>query len=258
MPAYRESEVRWVRCLIVDPQGHEGVVVSASIAGLAAAPGGSPNSESVLGANFDADAGVQVLFNVDSSGQRAGFDLNGPAGPQASFCEGGGGKVVVGIVLQNCWNPIDQVPYSLNAFPFSWTGGHSFYVGIGTGAGFSVSFAASISMQVTCQQWLGFTGQACPSTNLNPPSISGTPSVGQTLNADHGTWDSVYTISYTYQWERCTSSSVTSCAPITSATGSTYTVVTGDKGNWLTVNVTATAQNASVSMRVQTPVGAVP
>jgi len=40
-------------------------------------------------------------------------------------------------------------------------------------------------------------------SNLDAPSVSGTPSVGQTLTVTNGGWDGAGPITYNYQWERC-------------------------------------------------------
>jgi RHS repeat-associated protein len=40
-------------------------------------------------------------------------------------------------------------------------------------------------------------------SNLDAPSVSGTPSVGQTLSVTNGGWDGAGPITYNYQWERC-------------------------------------------------------
>src|SRR6478752_5963090 len=67
---------------------------------------------------------------------------------------------------------------------------------------------------------LGSAAAAGP-TNTKQPSVAGTPREGLVLTASPGTWTGTGTISYAYQWQRC-SSAGTSCANIT-ATGSTYT-----------------------------------
>jgi len=78
--------------------------------------------------------------------------------------------------------------------------------------------------------------------NTAKPTITGSPVVGESLNASNGTWTGGPT-SFTYQWQRCTSS--TSCADVDGATARTYGVRSADVGNTLRVNVTA--HNASGS-----------
>jgi hypothetical protein len=79
--------------------------------------------------------------------------------------------------------------------------------------------------------------------NTSPPTISGTPKVGEELAADPGTWTGGVQ-SFSYQWERC-SAGGTACADVTGATGKAYGVRAADVGHTLRVAVTAT--NASDS-----------
>lgn len=70
------------------------------------------------------------------------------------------------------------------------------------------------------------------------PAISGSAVVGQLLTSSTGTWTSVTTPTYAYQWKRAGSS-------ISGATSSTYTLVNADYGNTITVTVTATNNGGS-------------
>lgn len=63
------------------------------------------------------------------------------------------------------------------------------------------------------------------------PTISGTPTQGQTLTAITGAWSNSPS-SYAYQWKR-------SGVNISGATASTYLLVAGDVGATITVAVTA-------------------
>jgi hypothetical protein len=78
--------------------------------------------------------------------------------------------------------------------------------------------------------------------NTAKPTISGTPRVGEELTASNGTWSGGVT-SFTYQWQRCTSSST--CTNVDGATARTYGVRSADVGDTLRVGVTA--HNASGS-----------
>ena len=73
--------------------------------------------------------------------------------------------------------------------------------------------------------------------NTAPPTISGTPKVGQTLTASNGTWSNAPT-AYTYQWLRCNTSGG-SCVSVANGTQKTYTLVGGDAGHQMRVRVTA-------------------
>jgi hypothetical protein len=75
--------------------------------------------------------------------------------------------------------------------------------------------------------------------NTAVPVISGTARSKQTVSASTGTWSGSVT-GFSYQWERCTSTSASSCSPIGGATGSSYTCQTADIDLYLRVEVTAT------------------
>jgi hypothetical protein len=97
--------------------------------------------------------------------------------------------------------------------------------------------------------------QAAGPTNNSPPSIAGTPEVGQTLTETAGTWSNV-TLSPpptdTIQWERCPDSTATNCPaiPNTPTTSpSTYTLVPGDVGSFIVVVETVNAANGTTSAR---------
>jgi hypothetical protein len=78
--------------------------------------------------------------------------------------------------------------------------------------------------------------------NTVKPTISGTAKVGEELTASNGTWSGGVT-SFTYQWQRCTSS--TTCSNVDGATARTYGVRSADVGD--TLRVAVTAHNASGS-----------
>jgi hypothetical protein len=80
------------------------------------------------------------------------------------------------------------------------------------------------------------TSSAAPK-NTAPPTISGTPKVGQTLTADPGSWSGNPT-SFTYQWQRC-DADVAACSSVVGATGKTYGLSIADLGYRLRVVVTA-------------------
>jgi hypothetical protein len=86
-------------------------------------------------------------------------------------------------------------------------------------------------------------GTAAPS-NTAPPTISGTPEVGQTLTADRGNWSGTPPINYTYRWRRCNAGG-NNCSNIGGATDNTYTIKSNDLGNTLRVRVTASNSDGS-------------
>lgn len=75
--------------------------------------------------------------------------------------------------------------------------------------------------------------------NESLPTISGTADVGKRLTADPGAWNRD-DFAFSYQWMRGTS-------PIAKATSSSYTVAAADQGKAISVRVTATSADGSVS-----------
>ncbi|WP_051222804.1 S8 family serine peptidase [Conexibacter woesei] len=74
--------------------------------------------------------------------------------------------------------------------------------------------------------------------NTAAPTESGTAVTGQTLTGGTGTWSGSGN-SYTYDWVRCTTTSIASCSAIAGATGQTYTLVSGDVGRYVRFRVRA-------------------
>jgi hypothetical protein len=99
--------------------------------------------------------------------------------------------------------------------------------------------------------------QAAPPVNTAPPTTNGTATDGQLLSASAGGWSGTQPISYSYQWQRCTSGGA-GCTPISGATSSSYTVSSSDVGSTLKVTVTATnagGSAAAVSVATQVVTG---
>jgi hypothetical protein len=74
-------------------------------------------------------------------------------------------------------------------------------------------------------------GQTPPIANSVAPSIGGTPTIGSALTVNTGAWSPTPS-SFGYQW-------LANDVAIGGATGSTYTVVSGDLGKQISVRVTA-------------------
>ena len=94
-------------------------------------------------------------------------------------------------------------------------------------------------------------------TNTVLPTISGTLAVDQTVIAGSGSWD-VTPSSITYQWNRCSTTEITSCVQITGANASALKLLPADGGNFLRLQVTAlstgggTTASSVISGRVVT------
>ena len=82
-------------------------------------------------------------------------------------------------------------------------------------------------------------------TAVSPPALSGaSTAVGQQLKASTGTWTWLPT-SFTYQWQRCSTSDAASCTAITGATAATYTLTADDAAKRVRVQVTAANLNGA-------------
>jgi len=73
--------------------------------------------------------------------------------------------------------------------------------------------------------------------STEPPTVTGTAAVGQTLTATTGTWAGAPT-TFAAQWERCDSAGA-SCIAIPGAMNPTYVVTDADVGSALRASVTA-------------------
>ena len=89
------------------------------------------------------------------------------------------------------------------------------------------------------------TAQAGP-PNTQPPTITGSTVVGEKLTANPGTWTGSG-VTFAYLWSRCDAAGA-GCADITTATQSTYTLVTADAGKTLRVKVTGSNASGSNSV----------
>ena len=88
--------------------------------------------------------------------------------------------------------------------------------------------------------------------NTTPPTISGSPIVGQQLSATTGSWVGDQPITYSYQWMHCDTAG-NACNSISDATKQTYTVVKGQVGNTIRVKVIAKNSRGSANaLSVQT------
>ncbi len=125
-------------------------------------------------------------------------------------------------------------------FTASWTGLEAFssYLGL-IQYGETGRFTA---LSVTTQEGAEPTAPV----NLTPPTISGTPRVGETLTADPGTWDTEG-LDFALQWQR-------DGVDIPGATAATYVVTPDDAGAELTGVVTASLDGGPTTVATSAPV----
>jgi hypothetical protein len=115
-----------------------------------------------------------------------------------------------------------------------------------TAAGLTVAFSVPIAIFATmgiAQSNTSARAQYSP-RSTSAPNISGTVQEGSTLTTSTGGWASSSNVTYSYQWQRC-SSSGSSCANISGATAQSYKVTSADVGNRLRVLVTARNSDGS-------------
>jgi hypothetical protein len=78
-----------------------------------------------------------------------------------------------------------------------------------------------------------------PPVNVVAPGWFGPLNVGVGLVGNQGSWDGTEQIDYSYQWQRCTNSSSSSCTDIGGATDKDYALVAPDQGYYIRLAVTA-------------------
>ena len=83
----------------------------------------------------------------------------------------------------------------------------------------------------------------------SPPVVSGTPRVGETLEATVGAWTGASGITHGRQWQRCAAS----CVNIAGATGATYKLEEADAGRTVRAAVLAGNWVSSVSQAFSAP-----
>jgi hypothetical protein len=110
--------------------------------------------------------------------------------------------------------------------------------------GIGTVFAAALVL-VALLAGAGQAASRAAPANTAPPTISGTPKVGQTLTASNGTWSNSPT-AYTYQWLRCNTAGG-SCVSAPNGTQKAYTLVGADAGHKMRVRVTASNADGNAS-----------
>ena len=103
-----------------------------------------------------------------------------------------------------------------------------------------------LALVLVCSALAGSTAFARTGAprNTSRPTMSGSPVVGQTLQASLGTWTGLTPITFGYSWRRC-SPSGRNCADIGGANGPTYALSSNDLG--ATVQLAVTAINSAGS-----------
>lgn len=112
-------------------------------------------------------------------------------------------------------------------------GGNFFYVQVtALSAGGGTTANSAITARVLTQP-----------TPAVAPAITGSVLVGTTLTLSSGTWSGATSPAFTYQWQKCSSTDVSTCTNISGATSTGFTVTSAEVGFFLRGQV-AIAANA--------------
>ncbi|NDA79841.1 MAG: hypothetical protein EBX92_01685 [Actinobacteria bacterium] len=115
--------------------------------------------------------------------------------------------------------------------------------GTWSGVGFflrgQVSIAAN-AFNLAGSAFSGFTNQiSSEPITVTLPSITGLVAVDEVLTATRGTFAAFPLPTFTQQWQSCTSTDITTCAPIEGANTLSYTIKDADVGKYFRIMVTA-------------------
>jgi hypothetical protein len=88
-----------------------------------------------------------------------------------------------------------------------------------------------------------------PPAGTGAPVVTGTAATGQTLTGDYGSWTGTPPMRYLAQWQRCTTSNVSSCASISGATRLTYAVTNADRGKQIRLMITTSNAKGTAVQR---------
>ncbi|MBA3401860.1 MAG: hypothetical protein H0U05_07725 [Actinobacteria bacterium] len=116
-------------------------------------------------------------------------------------------------------------------------------------AGKAAAVTGFLTASVLALLMLGTSATAAPQVapvNIEPPTITGTPRVGEALTAQNGTWANSPT-QYRYRWLRCNANG-NSCV-LLAADGKTYRVGQEDVGTTMRVRVTAVNADGATNAR---------
>ena len=196
-------------------------------------------------------------------------------GPNSVTLPSISGNLVVGQVLTITPGTWDVAPSSILYQWFKCSSDlSSSCSGISGATGSTYSIASSdvnfrFQVSVTALTAGGGTTVVSPLTGLvltlasasALPVVSGESTKGSTLSTTTGTWN-VNVLYFTYQWQRCSSSELSSCTTISGAASSSYVTLSEDVGKFVRAIVTAPAagtySSGSASTILFGPISSVP
>jgi hypothetical protein len=236
-----------------DVGGTVRVVVTASNAGGSSSASSAATGVVVGSVLAPVNSGLPVVSGQAVQGQTLSASSGSWSGSPSSFgyqwedCgSGGGGCVAVGGATGSSYvlgggdvgGTVRVVVTASNAGGSSSASSAATGVVVGSGGG------GALPVSTVGPYFTGSTGTTSSCSN-------GCAVVGQTLGVGTGSWANSPT-GFSYQWERCTTTSAQppttgSCSAISGATGSTYTVQSADSGYSLVPIVTASNAGGSTS-----------
>jgi len=121
-----------------------------------------------------------------------------------------------------------------------------FWLAIATACAVALPAAATGGSAASAAVQMAEVATGSPPTLVAAPSISGISRQGQTLTADPGSWSGTSSITFAYQWRRCTFAG-SPCSDIGGATATVYTLGETDVGATIRIAVTASNSEGSAT-----------
>jgi hypothetical protein len=189
-------------------------------------------------------------------------------GPTASAPPAATGPVLQGKQLTGVpgtWSGMGTIQYAYNWYRCDPAGAHcksihgattSTYTQVAKDIGNTLGFSVrATDANGTTSAYASLVGPVAAASSVLystvQPTISGTPTPGQTLQVSPGSW-SQNPSAYSYQWHRCNANGRL-CTAVAGATAAGYTATTADTGHALVVVVQAVAggiTQPAISVRV--------
>jgi hypothetical protein len=201
-------------------------------------------------ATVDSSGNAYVVNRYSDSVRELGFAPENTAAPAIS------GTVVEGQTLtasNGTWTgstAVSPITYTYQWQSCNSSGGSCSNISGATSNTYvltSASVGDTVKVMVTATNGLASTNATASHTvvvtgatpeNTTVPAITGTPAVGEELEANNGLWTDDLPLEYSYQWRRCNTSGA-ECTNISGATAKHYSLVSADYDHSVVVAVTA-------------------
>ena len=201
-----------------------------------------------------AAAGKQTVLSISTGLVRAA------PGPVASGRPSVSGTAQQGKQLTataGTWSGSGTIAYAYQWYRCDTTGAHcssihgstkATYTQVAADAGKTIGLTVRATDGTgTTAAYASLVGPVAPATSklaaTAQPTLAGTTTVGQTLQATQGTWTGA-PASFTYAWLRCNANGRL-CTAIAGATAASYVLTADDSGHTIVATLTATAGTAT-------------